>query len=316
MFSGSLVAIVTPMVVPAQGSARVHGHDPAHATAALDIAAWHRLLDMHLAAGTSGIVVGGTTGESPTLDEAELRQLLVLARARVGTRMALLAGVSGSDTRKVVERAQSLGELGLDGLLVVTPAYSKPTQEGLYRHYEAIAGATATPLMLYNVPSRTAVDLLPPTIERLAKLPTVRAVKEATGSVSRVRELVSRVGSELSILSGDDATALESVLAGARGVVSVTANVAPEAMARMIAAALAGDAARAGELDRSLLPLHQALFLEANPIPVKWALEQQGLIESGIRLPLTELSATFHSAVRAAMEAAGLQDSAGKARTA
>jgi 4-hydroxy-tetrahydrodipicolinate synthase len=300
MFSGSLVAIVTPMLSNGE----------------LDLAAWQRLLDMHLAAGTSGIVVGGTTGESPTLAAAELQQLLELARARVGQRLALLAGVGGSDTKHVVTRAASLGALPLDGLLVVTPAYSKPTQEGLYRHYEAIAGASALPIMLYNVPSRTAVDLLPQTIERLAKLRSVKAVKEATGTVARVRELISRVGSELSILSGDDATALESVLAGARGVVSVTANVAPEAMARMIAAALAGDAVRAGEIDRTLAPLHQALFVEANPIPVKWALAQLGLIDAGIRLPLTELSMAFHSAVRAAMDAASLPNHAGKARTA
>lgn len=300
MFSGSLVAIVTPM----------------HGDGSLDFVAWDRLLELHAESGTAGIVVGGTTGESPTLSEAELQSLLERARARIAGRMQLLAGVGGSSTAGVVERVQRLAGSGVDGLLVVTPAYNKPTQEGLYRHYEAVAAASSLPLMLYNVPSRTAVDLLPATIERLAKLRTVKAVKEATGQVSRVREVVSRVGAELDVLSGDDATALESVLAGARGVVSVTANVAPGAMARMIAAALAGEQARAMELDASLLPLHQALFVEANPIPVKWALEQLGLIGRGIRLPLTELSANYQSAVRAAMDAAGLQNHAGKARTA
>ncbi|HTP39573.1 MAG TPA: 4-hydroxy-tetrahydrodipicolinate synthase [Steroidobacteraceae bacterium] len=300
MFSGSLVAIVTPM----------------HGDGSLDFAAWERLLDLHAAAGTAGVVVGGTTGESPTLSEAELRELLERARARIEGRMQLLAGVGGSHTAAVVERVQRLAGTGLDGLLVVTPAYNKPTQEGLFRHFEAVAGASELPVMLYNVPSRTAVDLLPGTIERLAKLRTVRAVKEATGQVSRVREVVSRVGAQLDVLSGDDATARESVLAGARGVVSVTANVAPDLMARMIAAALAGEQARAAELDAALLPLHQSLFVEANPIPVKWALAQLGLIGRGIRLPLTELSANHHSAVRAAMEAAGLHGHAGRARTA
>jgi 4-hydroxy-tetrahydrodipicolinate synthase len=290
MFTGSLVAIVTPM--------RLDG--------SLDPEAWDRLLDWHLAAGTSGVVIGGTTGESVTLTDAELAELVGRACERLRGRLPVIAGVGGSSTASVVERARALGRSGADALLVVTPAYNRPTQEGLYRHFAAVAGAAGVPLVLYNVPSRTAVDLLPETVARLAKLPGIAAVKEAVPSIDRIRELVAAGGPGFDVLSGDDATAREAVAAGARGVISVTANVAPEAMARMMAAALRGDAAAAARIDAGLAELHQVLFVEANPIPVKWALAQLGRIPGGIRLPLTELSAVQQPMVRRAMEAAQL----------
>jgi 4-hydroxy-tetrahydrodipicolinate synthase len=290
MFSGSYVAIVTPM----------------RADGAIDHEAWARLLEFHVERGTRGVVVGGTTGESPTLTDSELRELVVRAREQLGGRMQLLAGAGTSSTAATVERAAWIGGLGVDGLLVVTPAYNKPTQEGLYRHFEAVAAASPVPVMLYNVPGRTAVDMLPATVARLARLPRIVAIKEAVADVARVRELVTACGTGFDVLSGDDATARDAVLAGARGVVSVTANVVPREMSEMLAAALAGDAARAAGLDAPLAALHERLFLEANPIPVKWVMHQMGLIGPGLRLPLTPLSERFHERLREAMRAAGL----------
>ncbi|MCC7462305.1 MAG: 4-hydroxy-tetrahydrodipicolinate synthase [Gammaproteobacteria bacterium] len=288
MFTGSLVAIVTPM--------RPDG--------SIDPAAWDTLLDWHLASGTAGIVIGGTTGESVTLSDAELALLVARARQRLGGRLPIIAGVGGSNTLTVAQRAQALDASGADALLVVTPAYNRPTQEGLYRHFAAVAVAARLPLVLYNVPSRTAVDLLPETVGRLAKLPRVVAVKEAVASVARIRELVAACGPAFDVLSGDDATARAAVAAGARGVISVTANVAPEAMAGMMAAALRGDATEAERIDATLADLHQALFVEANPIPVKWALAELGRIPGGIRLPLTELSVAQQPLVRRVLRAA------------
>jgi 4-hydroxy-tetrahydrodipicolinate synthase len=288
MFAGSLVAIVTPM----------------RGDGAIDHEAWNRLLDMHLAGGTAGIVVGGTTGESPTVTEEEQHELLKRARARLGSRVALLAGLGSGSTAATAERTRRLATLSLDGLLVVTPAYNRPTQEGLFQHFATVARAASAPIMLYNVPGRTCVDMLPPTVARLAKLAGIVAVKEAHGTVDRIRELCGTVPGGFAVLSGDDATARESVLAGAVGVVSVTANVAPEPMCRMIAAARAGDAAQAARLDAPLASLHQALFVEANPIPVKWALAELGLISEGIRLPLTWLSTSQRARVALALREA------------
>jgi 4-hydroxy-tetrahydrodipicolinate synthase len=288
MFSGSLVAIVTPM----------------HPDGAIDWPAWERLLAWHLEAGTSGIVVGGTTGESVTLTDADLLALIERARTTLSGRASLLAGAGSSSTALSIERAQRLSAAGVDALLVVTPAYNKPSQEGLFRHFEAVSAASSVPVVLYNVPSRTAVDLLPPTVARLAKLPRIVAVKEAVASMERVRELVAVVPKEFAVLSGDDATAAAAIANGARGVISVTANVVPRAMAQMAAAALRGDREAALRLDEPLRALHEALFVEANPIPVKWALAQRGLIERGLRLPLTELSEAHHARVLAALEAA------------
>jgi 4-hydroxy-tetrahydrodipicolinate synthase len=205
-----------------------------------------------------------------------------------------------------VERAGWLGALGVDALLVVTPAYNKPTQEGLYLHYKAVAAASAVPVVLYNVPGRTAVDMLPQTVARLAQLPRIVALKEAVADIGRIRELTAACGPGFDVLSGDDATAREAVLAGARGVISVTANVAPRRVSEVMAAALAGQAGEAAALDASLAALHERLFLEANPIPVKWVMQQMDLSGPGIRLPLTPLSARFHDRLREAMRTAGL----------
>ena len=288
MFSGSLVAIVTPM----------------HADGSLDLSAWDRLLAMHLEAGTSGIIVCGSTGESPTVTDAELMQLIECSRSRLKGRAALIAGVGTNNTAVSVERARRVSAAGVDALLVVTPAYNKPSQEGLYRHFEAVVSASSVPVVLYNVPGRTAVDLLPSTVERLMKLPRVVAVKEAVPTMERVRELVALGGGRLAILSGDDATAAQAILNGARGVISVTANIVPKAMAEMCAAALRGDRPLTEKLDAPLRALHEALFVEGSPGPLKWAMAELGLIEPFLRLPLVPLSESLRPRVRAAMDRA------------
>ena len=290
MFDGSLVALVTPM----------------RADGALDFEAWARLLELHAASGTAGVVVGGTTGESATLRDAELRELLLRACEQLRGRLAVIAGAGTSSTAATVERVAWVSELPVDALLLVTPAYNRPPQEGLYRHFAAAAQAARKPLLLYNVPTRTAVDMKPGTVARLARLAGVVGIKEAVPEPARVRELVALCPPDFVVLSGDDATARASVAAGARGVISVTANVAPRAMSEMLAAARRGDAARAAELDAALSGLHRDLFVEANPIPVKWLLEQLGLIGPGIRLPLVPLAAEHHGTLRAAAQTACL----------
>jgi 4-hydroxy-tetrahydrodipicolinate synthase len=289
MFSGSLVAIVTPM----------------RADGSLDLTAWSRLIDFHLESGTSGIVVGGTTGESATLTDAELQELAARACEQVAGRIPVVVGAGTSSTASTVERVRRLSELPVDAVLVVTPAYNRPTQEGLYRHFAAAAEASRVPLVPYNVPSRTAVDMLPETVARLSQLRKVVAVKEAVARVERIRELKGACRQGFEILSGDDATAREAVLAGAVGVISVTANVVPGRMSELMAAAARGDRARSATLDARLGGLHEALFLEANPIPVKWALARMGLIDRGIRLPLTELSEGHQAAVISALREGG-----------
>jgi 4-hydroxy-tetrahydrodipicolinate synthase len=291
MFSGSLVAIVTPM----------------RADGTVDFAAWQRLLEFHLSNGTNGIVVGGTTGESATLRESELRELTERACAQVNGRIPIIAGAGTSSTETTVERVRWLSELPIDALLVVTPAYNRPTQEGLYRHFAAAVEAARVPIVLYNIPTRTAVDLLPSTVQRLAQLRGVVGVKEGVAQMSRVRELVSLTPSGFVVISGDDATTREAILAGAKGTISVTANVAPKAMSEMVAAALKGNASEAERIDRTLVSLHRDLFVEANPIPAKWALERMGLMPGGLRLPLTELSAAQQPVVLAALRAAGIK---------
>lgn len=273
---------------------------------AIDYAAWGRLIEWHIDSGTAGIVVGGTTGESATVTEAELEELTRRACEQVAGRIAVIAGAGTNSTAATAARARWLSQLPIDGILVVTPAYNKPTQEGLYRHFAAVAEAAGKPVLLYNVPARTAVDMLPPTIGRLSQLQRIVAVKEAVPGPERVRQIleVSREG--FTVLSGDDATAREAILAGARGVISVTANAAPKAMAEMVAAAMGGDAAGAERIDALLAHVHRGLFLEPNPIPVKWVLAQLGRIGRGIRLPLTELSEAHQPAVLAAMRAAGV----------
>jgi 4-hydroxy-tetrahydrodipicolinate synthase len=290
MYSGSIVAIVTPMAESGE----------------IDHAAWDRLLDWHLENGTDAIVVVGTTGESPTVTLDEAAELVRRAAARLDGRLPVIAGSGTNSTATTIERTRRLAEAGADAVLVVTPYYNKPTQEGLYRHYVAVAEASAVPVILYNVPARTGVDLLPGTVERLAAHPRIVALKEATGSLQRLAELQQRCGDELEFLSGDDPIAAEAMLAGARGVISVTANVAPRAMHELTAAALAGDAALARELDARLQVLHRAMFVESNPIPAKWAVQELGLIPGGIRLPLTPLAASAQPTVRDAMRAAGV----------
>ena len=291
MFSGSLVAIVTPM----------------RADGAIDFEAWAQLLELHLANGTQGVVVGGTTGESATLAAEELRELTTRACAQLRGRAAVIVGAGTSSTTATVERVTWLSQLPIDALLLVTPAYNRPSQEGLYRHFAAAVGAAGKPVLLYNVPSRTAVDMKPATVARLAQVRGIVGVKEAVPELARVRELVASCPAGFTVLSGDDATARESIGAGARGVISVTANVAPRAMSEMVGAALRGDAAQAAVLDAALSGLHGELFVEANPIPVKWLMAQMGVIGSGIRLPLTPLAVEYHERLRTAAHAAAVQ---------
>jgi 4-hydroxy-tetrahydrodipicolinate synthase len=290
MFAGNLVAIVTPM--------RRDG--------AVDFDAWTRLVDFHLQNGTHGIVVAGTTGESPTITEAELRELTERACAQVAKRIPVIVGSGTSNTAATVVRSRWLSELPVDGLLVVTPSYNKPPQEGLYRHFMAVAEASRVPVIVYNIPGRTAVDMLPSTVARLMQFPKIVSVKEGVASLERIRELVAIARPGFTVLSGDDATAREAVLAGAKGVISVTSNVAPRLMSEMIAAAGRGDRDTAQKIDARLAALHRDLFVETNPIPAKWALVQMGLIEGGIRLPLTELAPACQPVVDSALRAAGV----------
>jgi 4-hydroxy-tetrahydrodipicolinate synthase len=289
-FSGTHVAIVTPF--------RDDGE--------LDWQAWSRLIDWHVASGTNGIVVGGTTGESPTITEAELVEMTRRACEQAAGRMQIIVGCGTNSTASTVERARFYSGQGVDGLLVVTPAYNRPSQEGLFRHFEAVAKVASVPVILYNVPSRTAVDMLPETVARLAQLPGIVAIKEAVASMQRIRELATQCPQGFGLLSGDDATVREAIRNGAHGVISVTSNVAPKSMSQMIAAARAGDDALAAEIDARLAGLHQSLFVEANPIPVKWALERMGVMRGKLRLPLTPLNLRYHAAVEAALLQAGI----------
>ena len=289
MFADSLVALVTPMT----------------ADEAVDLPAWRRLVRFHVENGTAGVVVGGTTGESATLSDAELLQLVTEAEEAAAGRLQVIAGAGLPSTAATVARVRALAPLRPDGVLVVTPAYVKPTQEGLFRHYAAVAAASDLPVILYNVPGRTGVDLAPATVGRLAAVPNVVALKEAVAGAARVRELRA-AAPDIAVLSGDDPTAREALLAGAVGVISVTANVAPRLMADMVAAARRGDAAQAAAVDARLAGLHEALFAEPNPIPAKWALAQMGLMGEGIRLPLTPLTAAAQPKVLSALRQAGI----------
>ena len=292
MYAGSLVALVTPM----------------QPTGGIDYDAWSRLLEFHLANGTSGIVVAGSTGESASVKDAELGELLKRARRVIGRRALLVANTGTSDTAGSCERAREFSrtEYDVDALLVATPAYVRPTQEGLFRHFSAIAESSRVPVLLYNVPGRTAVDMLPATVARLSRVPKIAGIKEAVGEAARVRELVASCAADFRVLSGDDLTAREVIGAGASGVISVTANVAPRGMADMVAAAVRGDRAGATQIDQRLVALHRNLFVESNPIPVKWALARMGLIHGTLRLPLTELSPQFHAIVTESLFAAGI----------
>jgi 4-hydroxy-tetrahydrodipicolinate synthase len=290
MFAGSLVALVTPM--QPDGS--------------IDYDAWSRLLEFQVSNGTTGIVVAGSTGESATVTDAELRELLQSARRVIGKRAVLVANAGTSSTDTSVARARWISELDVDALLVASPPYVRPTQEGLFRHFSAIAANSRIPVLLYNVPSRSAVDLLPATVARLSRVHGIAGIKEAVGDVARVRELVGSCTYDFRVLSGDDLTARDCIGVGAVGVISVTANVAPRAMADMIAAAVRGERAAATQIDQRLVALHRNLFVESNPIPVKWAVAKMGLMGGTLRLPLTELSPEYHAVVIESLFAAGI----------
>jgi 4-hydroxy-tetrahydrodipicolinate synthase len=290
MFAGSLVALVTPM--QPDGS--------------IDYDAWSRLLEFHVEHGTSGVVVAGSTGESGSVTDAELHELLVRARRTLGQRARLIANTGTSSTATSVERAKACSALDIDALLVATPAYVRPTQEGLFRHFSAIADASRIPVLLYNVPGRTGVDMLSATVARLSRVPRIVGIKEAVADATRVRELVASCAPGFTVLSGDDLTARETIGVGAAGVISVTANVAPRAMSDMVAAAIRGERAAATQIDQRLVALHRNLFVESNPIPVKWAAARMGLCGGTLRLPLTELSAEYHAVVTESLFAAGI----------
>lgn len=290
MISGSLVALVTPM--DSRGN--------------LDWQALDRLIEFHLNEGTDGIVAVGTTGESATLDMEEHKEVIRRVVDKVAGRIPVIAGTGANSTSEAVELTQDARSVGADACLLVTPYYNKPTQEGLYQHFRFIAEAVDIPQILYNVPGRTACDMLPDTVVRLADIDNIIGIKEATGDLQRARELIDRVGDRMAVYSGDDPTAVELILMGGKGNISVTANVAPRLMHQLCEAALNGDAETARRLNEQLMPLHRKLFIESNPIPVKWALHEMGLIGDGLRLPMTRLSDDCQPVVREALKQCGL----------
>lgn len=290
MFKGSMVALVTPMAADGK----------------VDLAALDALLDWHLTEGTDGVVAVGTTGESATLGDDEHMDVVARCVKRLKGRIPVIAGTGSNNTAHAIAMSRRAEVLGADAVLTVAPYYNKPMQEGLYRHFRAIAEAVSLPVILYNVPSRTITDILPATVERLAQVKNIVGIKEATGDMGRLTDIRRRCGEGFQMISGDDATAREFILGGGLGVISVTANVAPRLMHELCAAARAGDAKRAAELDARLAPVHKALFVETSPIPVKWALADMGRIPPGIRLPLTPLAGEHHQALRTVLKAAGL----------
>ncbi|MGB7816149.1 MAG: 4-hydroxy-tetrahydrodipicolinate synthase [Methylotenera sp.] len=290
MLQGSLVAIVTPMFDDG----------------GLDLDALRALIDFHVNAGTNGIVIVGTTGESPTVDVNEHCLLIQTTVEYVNGRIAVIAGTGANSTSEAIELTAKAKALGVDACLLVAPYYNKPTQEGLYQHYAAIAAAVDIPQILYNVPGRTGCDIANDTVLRLAKIKNIVGIKDATGSIERGTDLLLRVPKDFAIYSGDDATGMALMLLGGHGVISVTANVAPKLMHEMCVAAMAGNVKEACEINAKLFGLHQKLFVEANPIPVKWVLQQMGLIQAGIRLPMVNLSTQYHDVLHAAMRQANL----------
>lgn len=291
MITGSLVALVTPM----------------HEDGSIDLARMKELIDWHIAEGTDGVVIVGTTGESPTVDDEEHSRLIAFAVECAAGRIPVIAGTGGNSTQEAIERTRFAKDAGAQGGLSVVPYYNKPTQEGMYRHFRAIAEAVDLPLYLYNVPGRTGADMNNNTVLRLAEVPNIVGIKDATGAIDRAVDLILRAPSDFALYSGDDMTALAFLLLGGHGVISVTANVAPRAMHELCAAAAATEVKRAREINARLVGLHRDLFCEPNPIPVKWALERMGRIGSGIRLPLTPLSEVNHSKLADALRQAGIQ---------
>ena len=290
MFHGSMVALITPM----------------HADGAIDEDGLQRLIDWHVENHTDAIVTVGTTGESATLDEDEHCHVIRRTVEMTAGRIPVIAGTGANSTREAIDLTRCALQAGADACLLVTPYYNKPTQEGLYRHFLAVAEAVPVAQILYNVPGRTACDLLPETVERLAGKSNIVGIKEATGDMERARDIMQRCGERLDVYSGDDATAMELMLIGGKGNISVTANVAPAAMHAMCAAAIAGDRDAAVAANQPLEELHRVLFVESNPIPVKWALHEMGLVSPGIRLPMTPLAEEFREPLRQALRRAGI----------
>lgn len=290
MFSGSMVALVTPM--QADGS--------------LDAGSLRKLVEHHIKQGTDAIVAVGTTGESATLNVEEHCEVIRLVVEQVNGRVPVIAGTGANSTSEAIELTQYAKDLNVDAALLVAPYYNRPTQQGMYLHFKAIAEAVDLPQILYNVPSRTVVDLLPETVGRLSHIPNIIGIKEASGDLSRIPEIQQLATDNFELYTGEDANTVDFILAGGRGIISVTANVAPGLMHKICQAALAGDEATARELNQKLIALHKFLFVEANPIPVKWALTEMGLVSEGIRLPMTILSEQYHQPVRDALITAGV----------
>lgn len=291
MITGSIVAMITPMVP---------------GTLAVDWDALKKLVEWHIAQGTDGIVAVGTTGESATLDIDDHLEVVRVCIEAAGGRIPIIAGTGANSTSEAIELTRGAADLGADACLLVVPYYNKPTQEGMYLHFKAIAEAVDIPQLLYNVPGRTACDMLGETVIRLAAVPNIVGIKEATGDMARARQLIDGCPADFAIYSGDDLTAIDLMLMGGKGNISVTANVVPAAMHQLCAAALAGDDSGARRIHERLLPLHRAMFVESNPIPAKWAAAQLGLCSDAIRLPLTPLSNQYHPVVRDALVAAGV----------
>lgn len=290
MIQGSIVAIVSPM----------------HPDGSLDLDRFRALIEWHIAEGTQAIVAVGTSGESPTVNVSEHCELIRVAVEQAAKRIPIIAGTGGNSTLEAIELTRFAKEAGADAGLSVVPYYNRPTQEGLYRHFKAIAEAVDLPLILYNVPGRTVADASNETVLRLASVPGIVGIKDATGDIARGAELIAQAPAEFAVYSGDDASAVALMLLGGRGNISVSANVAPRAMHELCKAAMAGHAAEAMRWHAKTLSLHGALFVEPNPIPVKWALAQMGRIQSGIRLPLVPLSTHWHESVRTALRAASI----------
>jgi 4-hydroxy-tetrahydrodipicolinate synthase len=290
VFHGSIVALVTPF----------DEHDR------IDYDALRRLIEFHIGEGTNGLVIAGTTGESATLDIGEHAELIRRAAAMVAGRIPVIAGTGSNSTRQTVNLSLEVADAAIDGYLLVVPYYNKPVQEGLYQHFLAIADAVDKPIMLYNVPGRTVADILPETLARLADHPNIIGVKDATGDMERMKQHQALIPEEFRYFSGDDFTSLEFLRLGGHGVVTVSGNVAPRQMSDLCRAVAEGEIEKAAEIDNSLQPLNTALFVESNPIPVKWALHEMGLISSAIRLPLTVYADEFHEQMKDAMNTAGV----------
>ena len=291
MFKGSMVALVTPM----------------HEDGSLDKTALHDLVEWHIQSKTDAIVAVGTTGESATLEPDEQFELISSVVKQVAGRLPVIAGTGTNSTQTTIKLTQNAKRAGADACLIVTPYYNKPTQNGLYQHYKTIAEKVDLPIILYNVPGRTACDMLPETVERLAKINNIIGIKEATGKIERTEDIVKRCGETFAVYSGDDETALKLMQHGAKGVISVTANIAPLKMHEMCDAALNNHTAQAEKINAELALLHKRLFLESNPIPTKWALHTMGKILNGIRLPLLPLDSKYHEEVKEAMQNAGVK---------